>query len=152
MLVVPVLSSTWRDRLFGHDNDYSWKDYYYDSQQSDQTAVTEQEAKGGQCEISHVYTASLPVGKTEVDYFNGYMDGEHAGSIEECAAECCRLGREVCQYAWIFTDKCVVVGCTEENAWKCIPISNPKLSSSVYASVSYSVEQVEAVGKTNHHM
>lgn len=175
LLVVPVWSSGWRDRLFGSPKDsgsntdhhspwnppaavqdYDLFDYRHrDSQQrqNGQSAATGQDAKGAessQCSINQVHMSSIPTGETKVDYFHGYMDGEYSGSIEECAEQCCKLGPDICQYAWIFTEKCFIIGCSPLNAWKCAPeaVHYSKLGPSIYASVAHSAEQGEEEGKS----
>ena len=34
-------------------------------------------------------------------------------TFNDCLADCCSLGRDVCQYAWLFQDKCFAVACGE---------------------------------------
>ena len=127
---MPVSSSTWQERLFGSDaRGTSNKGHspWRDQPASGQSA--------SQCSITQTHIGSIPVGGTKVDHFDGYLDG---GSIKECAAECCKLGAETCQYAWMFKDKCFMIGCKPENAWKCAPQLVSKLSSeSIYTSVGH---------------
>lgn len=146
-----MLSSSWRERLLGQSSS-SDTDQPSSSSSRNPLADYFERSDLGECGIEHVYMASIPAGKTEVDYFNGYMDGEYSSSIEECAQQCCKLGQKICQYAWIFTEKCFVIGCTRENARKCVPDSVSQRIPSTYASVRYSTEEGGelAGGKTDH--
>ena len=91
-----------------------------------------------QCvKIAGVYESSIPAGETDVDYIKTFpVSGSFEDAVTECVRQCCELGREHCQYAWFFADKCVAIGCTEKNAEKCRP-KETSLSSSIYVALQY---------------
>lgn len=87
-----------------------------------------------QCKVSRIYKSSLPSGQTAVDYITVYKDV----SVKMCIAECCKLGAELCQYAWLFTEQCILVGCSQQNATQCVPVNIPSLQdTSTYVSLQY---------------
>lgn len=84
------------------------------------------------CKVSRVYQSSIPSGKTEVDYITVHKDL----SVKPCIAECCKLGAALCQYAWLFTEQCILIGCSQQNATKCLPLNMPTLQdTSTYVSL-----------------
>lgn len=93
--------------------------------------------EGSQCGIAGIYRAAIPAGETKVDHFNGFQGEQYGGSLKECAKQCCKLGPEICQYAWVFTGKCFAVGCTEENSRKCVPKTLSTLTTSIYVALHY---------------
>lgn len=88
--------------------------------------------------VGGVHKASIPAGRTEVDYIKSYhVDTSSEEGIKECISWCCQLGGNHCQYAWLFTGKCFAIGCTEENAGQCRPVHVLSLSSSIYVALRH---------------
>lgn len=163
LVVAPVLSSRGdTSRLFGHSNtghfparnpapppdyqnppaapsDYQNNYPYRPAERGDA------DKKAGQCAISSLNFQSVPAANTKVDHFDGFIDGSHSSSIEDCMEQCCNRGQDFCQYAWIFANKCFLVGCFANSTWKCLPKTVSSFSAiSIYASVSH-----DNVGKGN---
>ena len=87
-----------------------------------------------QCKVSHIFKSSIPSGQTEVDYITVHKDI----SVKTCIDQCCKLGAQLCQYAWLFTEQCILVGCSQQNATKCLPLNMPTLQdTSTYVSLQY---------------
>lgn len=94
----------------------------------------------GKCREGRIFRTSIPKGETNVDHLNGFLVDSYddADIQDQCVQECCKLGPETCQFAWIFTGKCFAVGCTKENVDKCVPSSIPAMKSSTYILVLHS--------------
>lgn len=106
-----------------------------DSSEDDVEAV-----EGLTCDVGDVFAASIPTGQTKVDFISAFVVSSYSGkqAIAQCISQCCKLGPEKCQYAWLFTGKCFTVGCTQEGADKCLPLSVPNIKTSVYVQIQHS--------------
>lgn len=93
-----------------------------------------------QClEVSGIYKSSIPAGETDVDFLQSFhvLASVYEDAVTECVTHCCKLGRDRCQYAWLFADKCFTIGCTKDHAQKCRPMYKA-LGSSIYVALQYS--------------
>jgi hypothetical protein len=95
--------------------------------------------------VAGVYKGAIPSGEAYVDYLDSFVVlGSYEDAVQECVVHCCTLGREHCQYAWLFSGKCFTIGCTKKNAEKCQPKERPSLTSTYVQLHFPQVEKGEA--------
>lgn len=131
--------------IFGHDgvlaSSSDLKESFFDNVNSRaRRQLVPDSTEEGKCREGRVFRTSIPKGETNVDHLNGFLVDSYddADIRDKCVQECCKLGPETCQFAWIFTGKCFAVGCTKENVDKCVPSSIPSMKSSTYILVVHS--------------
>ena len=65
-------------------------------------------------------------------------------SAEKCLSLCCKMGRDKCQYLWVFGEACFAVGC-EHGGIGCLPqmLSKNVKMDSVYLRMQYVVKDTD---------
>lgn len=130
-----------------------WQNRELEAQEEENEASTrehssEDDLESLTCDIGDVFSASIPTGQTKVDFISAFIISGLSGkqAIARCISQCCKLGPDKCQYAWLFTGKCFTVGCTEEGADKCVPLSVPSIKSSIYVQIQRSSSSHQQAG------
>ena len=65
-----------------------------------------------------IYENAIPYGEAKTDVIRTLSRTNT--TQENCAELCCKVGPEVCQYAWLFGDRCYAVAC-HHNKTLCQP-------------------------------
>ena len=89
------------------------------------------------CTVFKENIGSIPIGQTN-ETIKLLFSGTKEIAVEDCCMECCRLGPELCHYAWIFNNRCFAVSCTEDIADNCLASSKGTLTNSIYIQMVFS--------------